>query len=422
MENIPTIYQQPRGGSPVKGYVAASPLGILAADLDETLLIASNEPSSHPRRSLFESFQESDAQNPISTLKPSRSFSRHATCSARLEHVSTEELSFCPPSFSRAETQHPSADALNPMDDQPVSVFAQPKAPSVDFKTKLLSKGGVSHWNQRPPLSRSRIDAAFVTGNVSNVGRKRERRADNHPMSDFPMSAQAPLVSESRDGRVEVYQQNSSPPSSPMQVEPSIAFTVRTPSIGDDFWSSESTRAGRSSNLLFQKPPLFPGAGSSNLKGTIPPAQRPAGHAFQPSLQRSVSSLVPGSVTAMVTSPARPPIKMRRTFSELTPSICAEDESESTFAADNDVMKMNRMSQHSSISMDGPDSCPLPHIETGRDALKRISCRTLVDLMMGRYQSTCPEFAIVDCRFPYEFDGGHIQGARNMITTADLEK
>ncbi|KAI9353347.1 Rhodanese-like domain-containing protein [Zopfochytrium polystomum] len=65
--------------------------------------------------------------------------------------------------------------------------------------------------------------------------------------------------------------------------------------------------------------------------------------------------------------------------------------------------------------------CPLPTMQTGQDAFKRISCVTLSDLLQGKYAGKVDNFVIIDCRFPYEFEGGHIQGAINVTTTSHLE-
>jgi M-phase inducer tyrosine phosphatase len=42
-------------------------------------------------------------------------------------------------------------------------------------------------------------------------------------------------------------------------------------------------------------------------------------------------------------------------------------------------------------------------------------------LLDGNYVDQCDEFHIIDCRFPYEYDGGHIASAQNIYTTNDLE-
>ena len=73
------------------------------------------------------------------------------------------------------------------------------------------------------------------------------------------------------------------------------------------------------------------------------------------------------------------------------------------------------------LSEENGERCQLPFVETGKDALKRISSETLRDLIMGKYDDCCDEKYVIDCRFPYEFEGGHIQSALNINTMAQLD-
>jgi len=43
-------------------------------------------------------------------------------------------------------------------------------------------------------------------------------------------------------------------------------------------------------------------------------------------------------------------------------------------------------------------------------------------LLDGKYDSQMSSFQVIDCRFDYEYDGGHIPGAVNINTTAALEE
>lgn len=57
----------------------------------------------------------------------------------------------------------------------------------------------------------------------------------------------------------------------------------------------------------------------------------------------------------------------------------------------------------------------LPHFipEEKADNLPRINKATLVDIKDGRYNEKFDSIMIIDCRFEYEYDGGHIVGAIN---------
>ena len=43
-------------------------------------------------------------------------------------------------------------------------------------------------------------------------------------------------------------------------------------------------------------------------------------------------------------------------------------------------------------------------------------CPQLADVLNGVYDDVIEKCVIVDSRYPYEFDGGHIVGAKNLYT------
>ncbi|XP_014260495.1 M-phase inducer phosphatase-like isoform X2 [Cimex lectularius] len=54
--------------------------------------------------------------------------------------------------------------------------------------------------------------------------------------------------------------------------------------------------------------------------------------------------------------------------------------------------------------------------------LKSITCETLAHLINGKYEDTVASFKIIDCRYPYEYEGGHIKGAINLYTCDHISK
>jgi M-phase inducer tyrosine phosphatase len=52
----------------------------------------------------------------------------------------------------------------------------------------------------------------------------------------------------------------------------------------------------------------------------------------------------------------------------------------------------------------------------------RINCKTLDNLLDGMYNSAIAKFTVIDCRFDYEYNGGHIPGAININTTTAVEE
>lgn len=58
----------------------------------------------------------------------------------------------------------------------------------------------------------------------------------------------------------------------------------------------------------------------------------------------------------------------------------------------------------------------LPLTNGKHQDLNCISHHTTSRLIMGEYSNEVEKFLIVDCRYPYEYDGGHIKGALNVYT------
>ena len=67
--------------------------------------------------------------------------------------------------------------------------------------------------------------------------------------------------------------------------------------------------------------------------------------------------------------------------------------------------------------------CRLPtsNIDDNSD-LKYITPDTMAELVQGQYSDDVKHHIIVDCRYPYEYDGGHIQGADNIYTRQSLRE
>ncbi|RVE49145.1 hypothetical protein evm_006152 [Chilo suppressalis] len=53
--------------------------------------------------------------------------------------------------------------------------------------------------------------------------------------------------------------------------------------------------------------------------------------------------------------------------------------------------------------------------------LRSISCDTLANLLNGIYRGHVENYKVIDCRYPYEFDGGHISEAINLYTPAQVQ-
>lgn len=63
----------------------------------------------------------------------------------------------------------------------------------------------------------------------------------------------------------------------------------------------------------------------------------------------------------------------------------------------------------------------LPCHRVREDGLMRINVKTLNDLLDNKFASCIETYIVIDCRFDYEYAGGHVPGAINMRSTAALE-
>lgn len=72
--------------------------------------------------------------------------------------------------------------------------------------------------------------------------------------------------------------------------------------------------------------------------------------------------------------------------------------------------------------MDVDDIPPLklPHFKPDEESLPRITKDTMVDILDGKYNQSYDRSIIVDCRFEYEYEGGHIEGAINVNSKEEL--
>lgn len=58
----------------------------------------------------------------------------------------------------------------------------------------------------------------------------------------------------------------------------------------------------------------------------------------------------------------------------------------------------------------------LPCFNVKEDGLMRITPQTMTDLLAGKFTNAIMSYQVVDCRFGYEYEGGHIPGAINLST------
>lgn len=89
----------------------------------------------------------------------------------------------------------------------------------------------------------------------------------------------------------------------------------------------------------------------------------------------------------------------------------------------NDAAIMSALSRSTSEpNLIGDCSLPfcLPLIEGRHTDLKSITASTMRKLLNGEYDESIASYKIIDCRYPYEYEGGHIRGAINLYTQEQI--
>ncbi|PQE29300.1 Rhodanese-like domain-containing protein [Rutstroemia sp. NJR-2017a BBW] len=195
-----------------------------------------------------------------------------------------------------------------------------------------------------------------------------------------------------------------------------------------------STNSVPRQNYEGQLPPFRFGAGSSKLSTSTsmslgecfmesPPQERRPKSANSP----SVTSMAPPRLSKPFASmsstslrnngspigshtrrPSNPLVRPRKQFRR----------SLSMFESPQDVVKEKKgemSSLHTVMDIDEIHQPILPHFfqEGQPDSIPRICKETLLEILDGKYDDQYEQRMIVDCRFEYEFEGGHIDGAVN---------
>lgn len=91
----------------------------------------------------------------------------------------------------------------------------------------------------------------------------------------------------------------------------------------------------------------------------------------------------------------------------------------SMFEHPDEVMRQEKESRPTPLTpiadLDAPYQPQLPHFFSDNQTcdLPRISRDTMIDILDGKYDGLYDKRVVIDCRFEYEYEGGHIDGAVN---------
>ncbi|KAL5293234.1 CDC25A.2 family protein [Megaselia abdita] len=103
----------------------------------------------------------------------------------------------------------------------------------------------------------------------------------------------------------------------------------------------------------------------------------------------------------------------------LTKGVCSADKENQASLRKcmsmNDADIMSALSRPTTEEHIGDHSKPyvLPLIKGRHHDLKSITCDTMAQLLQGEFDDKIASYKVIDCRYPYEFEGGHIRGAAN---------
>ena len=89
-------------------------------------------------------------------------------------------------------------------------------------------------------------------------------------------------------------------------------------------------------------------------------------------------------------------------------------------SADDIKTVVNILAENDDLIADGSRTHALPAVTGKHRDLKIITSETLVDVMNGNYNEVLDSYRIIDCRYPYEYNGGHIRDAENMYLHEDI--
>ena len=173
---------------------------------------------------------------------------------------------------------------------------------------------------------------------------------------------------------------------------------------------------------LKEEPAFLFGAGVNSptpsldecFKMSPPPERRPMSN---PSLGGYSRPRPFPNIRKSSAAPTRRPSKIRRSLSmfEHPGDVVNSKQDENSYTPSN---------LQSVMDVEDSPGLKLPHTTQPNepDSLPRITDATLVGIINGEYDSLYENKYIIDCRFEYEYNGGHIDGAINFCEKEKLSE
>lgn len=124
------------------------------------------------------------------------------------------------------------------------------------------------------------------------------------------------------------------------------------------------------------------------------------------------------------------PVKVKRSRSTFSPAQPAEEGSvlgrrrgtvlRKTLSLCDVDQALNAECSHSQLIGDFSKVYALPTVTGRHQELRYVTAETTAALLRGEFHSLVERCFIIDCRYPYEYSGGHIQGAVNIHRQEDI--
>ncbi|KAH3847582.1 hypothetical protein DPMN_089908 [Dreissena polymorpha] len=112
-------------------------------------------------------------------------------------------------------------------------------------------------------------------------------------------------------------------------------------------------------------------------------------------------------------------VKRRRSFGF---SEAAETPEQKERSIESIIAAVERLSTEPRLVSDGSRENMLPTILGKHKDLNAITPETMSRVLEGAFRDSIDQLTVIDCRYPYEFEGGHIKGAVNLYTKQAIDE
>ncbi|KAJ8337528.1 hypothetical protein SKAU_G00364940 [Synaphobranchus kaupii] len=249
--------------------------------------------------------------------------------------------------------------------------------------TLNTNKENVATWSERRTQARCTLQAPHPqtegSGEPSNLG---------SPISAMPLSPTADHQgADDSDGFMEVPEEQDVENSVAVHMSSSMAQLLSDPLMNQEVDFSSVSVCRREGRRLFRSP-------------SMPERLGPARHRTFPAITEEEGIQERGENAAADGRKRRYLLKKRHSLCEVTQQL----------GGGGDGVSAELIGDFSKVYA-------LPIVKGKHEDVRYITADTMCALLCGEFSSLVESFVVVDCRYPYEYQGGHIKGALNLPNT-----